>query len=237
VTGGDTGADRSSEPWFADARTAARLRDGSRVLMLTTSSPDQVHAVLAAIGKDGSLTVLEPDRDRAAALDGIRHPGLAVLSYEPDGQEVFGTHDALLACPPASPSWPLNRYGELALRNLRPGATFVLDLPAVDSCPIVRDEAAALGLAPDNLKGLQGPGTGGLVRLLRADGLRNVEASTATHLVRFENPYALARHVGRVLPNVDEAALASLQLAFARRFATNDAFEVPFHRERIVALR
>jgi hypothetical protein len=237
VTENDADTGRSTEPWFADACAAARLRKGSRVLMLTAPSPEQVHAVLAAIGEDGSLTILEPDSGITAALDGILHPNLAVLAYDPDGKEVFGVHDALLACPRFAPRWPLNRYGELALGNLRPGATFVLDLPAPESCTAVREAAAEIGLAPDAIAGLNGPGTGGLVRLLRADGLRNVEAAATTHLVRFENPHALARYVAAGQPKVDESAVASLQLAFARRFGTNDEIEVPIHRERVVAMR
>lgn len=237
MTGSDEAPAPSTEPWFAEACAAARLREGSRALVLTAPTPMQVRAVLASIGDDGTLTILEPDGDRAAALDGIQHPNLAVLAYNPDGKEVFGVHDALLACPRFAPRWPLNRYGELALGNLRPGATFVLDLPAPESCPVVRDAAAELGLPPEAIAGLDGPGTGGLVRLLRADGLRNIEAASATHLVRFENPHALARFAAAGQARADEAVVASLQLAFARRFGTNDEIEVPIHRERVVAMR
>lgn len=237
MTGEEPGETPTLEPWFSGALAASRLREGSRVLMLTASSPTHVRALLAAIGDEGTLTVVEPDRHRAATLDGIQHPGLAVLSYDPDGREVFGVHDALLACPWLAPRWPLNRYGELALGNLRPGATFVLDLPAPASCPSVREAMDEIGLPPDAVGAWNGPGTGGLARLLQADGLRNIETASTTHLVRFENPYALARRVVDSQPELGEATTASLQLAFARRFGTNDELEVPIHRERITAMR
>lgn len=224
------------EPWFEDVLARAHLRKGARVLQLTANSSAQARAVLARIGTEGSLTVIEPDRYRAARVDTVEHDGLSVLAYEPDGHESFGVHDAVIACPPVVPSWPLNRWGDIAIHNLRPGGRLVIDLPGEKHCETVSDAWKEIAGPPDRFGPWNGPNEIALAKLLRADGLREVEPHVSTHLVRFENPHDLARRVGRLL-DVNEDVVASLQLALARRLGTNEAMELLFRRTRVCAMR
>lgn len=224
------------EPWFADVIGRAHLRHGGRVLQLTATNPAQTRAILARIGPEGSVTVVEPDRYRAAVVDTIEHAGLTVLAYQPDGHETFGVHDAVIASPPVIANWPLNRWGDLALRNLRPGGRLVLDLPAERHCDIVAEAWREIGGPPDRFGAWNGPNEIGLAKLLRADGLREVEPHVSTHLVRFDNPLELAQRVG-VLLGATEEVVAGLQLALARRLATNEAVELLFRRARVTAMR
>jgi hypothetical protein len=224
------------EPWFEDVLARAHLRPGARVLLLSALSPAQCRAVLAAIGAGGTLTVIEPDRYRAAALDGLAHEGLSVLAYQPDGSEVFGVHDALIACPPVLRGWPMNRFGELAVRNLRPGGRLSVDLPGERHCEVVSECWAAIQAPPELLAPWRGPNELALAKLLRADGLREVEPHVSTHLVRFDNPHELAHRVGDLL-GAGEELVARLQLALTSRLGSHDAVELLFRRTRVSAMR
>src|SRR5690606_30872312 len=199
------------------------------VLQLTAWSPAQSRRLLELLGSDGTLTVVEPDRYRAAAVAELRHEGLQVVGYSPDGHETFGQHDALLAAPFLDPRWPLNRFGQLARRNLRPGGRFVLDLPGEQHCQPVDEAWREVGAPVERLGAWNGPAEASVARILRADGLRQVEPAVGTYLLRFSTPLELADAVVQQLGG-DEALVASLRLAFARRFASNEVLELVFRR-------
>ena len=221
------------EPWFEDVLLRAHLARGSRVLQLTAQSPGQTRAILARIGAIGTLTVVEPDRYRASVVDSLEHPGLSVLAYEPEGGEIFGIHDTVIACPRvAVPSWPMNRWGELAVHNLRPGGRFVFDLPGERHCDLIAECWREIRAAPERLALWNGPSESALAKLLRADGLREVTPTVATHLVHFDGAPEVARWVGELL-EADDDTVASLQLALTRRLATHAASDLLFRRSRI----
>lgn len=224
------------QPWFEDALRAAALSAGRRVLMLSAFGAEQAEAVLAALGESGTLTVVEPDRYRAAALSGLDHPGLAVLGYRPDGDENFGVHDCVIAVPPVLDDWPMNHWGSLARHNLRPGGRLVLDLPHTRHCEILTEVMAECGVPQHRAARIGGVDDRGLARLLRAEGLRGIESHMTTHLVPFETTHAAATHAGELL-GLDGDAIAGLHLALTRRLGSHDAVELPFHRTRATAMR
>jgi hypothetical protein len=224
------------QPWFAEAITHARLRHGARVLQLFAHGDEQTRVVLARIGDRGTLTVVDPDRYRAGRVMELDHPGLAVLGYEPDGEESFGIHDAMLACPPVLDDWPLNRWGELALHNLRPGGRIVLDLPGQQHCEVLSELWKEIHGPIERLGRWSGPAPKALAKLLHADGLREIEASETTHLVQFTNASEAATWCGSLLDASDEL-IASLRLAIARRFRTDADIELVFRRGRVLAMR
>ena len=224
------------EPWFEDVLARAHLSRGARVLQLTALSPAQSRAILARLGSTGTLTIVEPDRYRASVVDALEHPGLSVLSYEPDGRETFGVHDALIACPPICRGWPLNRWGELAIRNLRPGGRFVIDLPGERHCATISEAWHEIRAPDEKLAPWNGPNEIGLAKLLRSDGLREVEPIVSTHLVRFDSPVELARYVGGLL-EVGDDVVAGLQLALTRRLGGAAPAELLFRRTRVSGMR
>jgi hypothetical protein len=224
------------EPWFEDVLTRANLSRGARVLQLSALSPAQSRAILARLGSSGTLTIIEPDRYRASVVDALEHPGLSVLSYAPDGNETFGVHDALIACPPVSRGWPLNRWGELAVRNLRPGGRFVIDLPGERHCATVAEAWIEIGAPPEALLPWNGPNELSLAKLLRADGLREVEPTVSTHLVHFDSSLELARYAGGLL-EAGEEVIAQLHPVLTQRLGTTTAAELLFRRTRVSGMR
>lgn len=226
----------ATEPWFPDALEAAGLSPGRRALLLTAFGPEQTRAVLARIGTEGTLTVIEPDRYRAASLQGVEHPGLAVLGYRPDGDENFGVHDCVLAVPPIIDDWPLNHWGSIARHNLRPGGRLVLDLPHLRHAEAIAECLTEAGAPPHRTSRWNGVDDRGLARLLRADGLRGIETRMVTHVVRFPTTREAAIRVGALL-DLDEDRIAGLHLALTRRFRASEGIELVFQRTRAVAMR
>ncbi len=224
------------EPWFLESLRHARIRRGARVLLLTAHSPSQAVSILEGIGEDGVLTVIEPDPARAQAVQALDHPNLVALGIEPDGSENLGPHDAVVSCPAVAPEWPMNRWGQLAVTHLRPGGRLVLDLPGARHCDALRDAWEEIGADPVLMREWNGPPDTSLARLLRADGLRNVEPSVTTHLVKFETPYEAAAHAGALL-GAHADVVASLHLALARRFETGAELELLFRRTRVLGMR
>ncbi len=224
------------QPWFAEAVGRLHLRKGARVLMLTASAPDLCAHVLASVGNDGHVTVLEPDVERAHHAEQLEHPGLAVLAYRPEGGETFGQHDALVACPATDRDWPMNLWGEVAKHNLRPGGRFVIDLPGVRHCEMIETAWQEIGAPADGLKAWNGPSETAMARLLRADGLRSIEAGVSAHIVAFASPHdAAAVACGRL--NAGAEIAEGLQLALAKRFGTHTEVELLFRRTRVTGMR
>jgi hypothetical protein len=230
-------SDRIAEPWFPEVLKLLDLRPGERVLQVSGRHAGQARAVLEHIRPGGSLLVVEPDRGRAARLaDDGDDDALHVLSFAPGGDESFGQHDALLGCLLRLDDWPAQRWGELAVNNLRPGGRLVVDLPAQTLCeavfacwePAGGDDAA---LAP-----WRGPTETELATALRDAGLRKVSALVGTHLVRAESPRRLAEFAAETLA-APRDLVESLHVELAARLGTNGPIEVIFHRTRVHAMR
>ncbi|MBK8979245.1 MAG: hypothetical protein IPM29_25390 [Planctomycetes bacterium] len=224
------------EPWFHEAVAQARIRRGGRVLQIFAFGDAQSRVLLAKIGDEGTLTVVDPDRYRAGRIMELDHSGLAVLGYDPDGEESFGSHDALVSCPARLTDWPLDRWSSLALHNLRPGGRMVLDLPGQPQSNPIHELWQEIGAPVDRLAGWSGPSAKALSRVLTAGGLREVETAATTHLVRFPSVSEAARWCCDKLA-ADDDVVAGLHLAMARRFATDGELELVFHRTRILAMR
>jgi hypothetical protein len=237
VSAGEAFVDKIDwQPWFAEAIGRLHLRKGSRVLMLTASTPDLANHALAAVGRQGHVTVLEPDRDRAARAEQLEHDGLAVISYRPEGQESFGPHDGLVACPATDPDWPPNLWGAVAKANLRPGGRFVVDLPAPRHCEVVEDACGHIGAPAELLAHWNGPSEAALAQLLQADGLRAIEPQSLAFPVAFPSPHEAALVVCDRL-GAGRRLVDSLQLALARQFGTNGPIELLFRRSRVTGMR
>ena len=134
------------------------------------------------------------------------------------------------------PDWPLPRWGEIALRNLRPGGHFVVDLPAESLCELLAEAWSASGGDPAALAAWSGPSDTELAAALRELGLRRVEGVVGTHLVRIESPRALADFAVACLGDPGDLA-ETLVLTLAERLRTNSAAEVIFRRTRVHGMR
>ena len=168
-------SDLRHEPWFAEALGRLGGLRGSRVIQIY-GNVARTMALLEAIGGGGHLLVLEPNAFDAATIEeSIDHDGLHVVAYRPDGDEVFGQHDALVASPMVVDDHALNRWAQMARANLRPGGRFVFDLPGVQHCSAIADAWHEIGAPEDLLAPWNGPSDSALARVLRAKNFRQVE--------------------------------------------------------------
>ncbi|MBI5850923.1 MAG: hypothetical protein HZB39_07830 [Planctomycetes bacterium] len=224
------------EPWFEDVLRAAAIARGARVLVLEAHSPAQSAAILVRIGASGALTVVEPDPERAAAVDALAHPGLGVLAYRAQRGDDLGMHDVVLCCPPAIDA---DRSGELlalAVRNLRPGGRLVFDLPANGQCDALRAAWTEIGAPAEGLAPFLGVDTGAFTDELGSRALRQRETAELSYLVRFASPLDVATRVAE-LCGAGEAVAEALRIVLTSRLETIGEVELPFRRVRATAMR
>ncbi len=223
------------QPWFQDAVDLLDLRRQDRVLAIHTDSR-QVRALATLVGKNGALTVVQPDRAVAEEIAELGLPHVEIFAHQLTGTERFGAFDALLCAVTTRPDLPLGAYGELPRRNLRPGGRLAIDLPAPDMLPLLRAAALESGMAEARLLCLSGPGDDALSDVLRNAGLRRVQSLLGSHLLHLESPHELVDLVAGPL-GLTDAERADLGAALVRSTGSTAAVEVLAHRTRLQALR
>jgi len=223
-------------PWFPAAMGLLDLRPDERVLLHGSGDHGHVRAVASLVGRRGKVVVVEPVTAVAEAIAAMALPQVEVLLLAADGSERFGTFDAVLCTPTVMPDWPLGAYAELPRSNLRPGGRLVIDLPGPEMLPDVTAVAATVGIDPERLAQLRGPGDDRLTEVLRGAGLRRVQSVLGSHLLPLESPFDLAEFVGPLL-QLAAPAIAELGEALAHRLHGHAACEVLVHRSRVQAMR
>ena len=228
------------QPWLADALELLDLRRKDRVLVFSAPTPAHVAAVRQSIGRAGRTVVIEPQRELAeelAARMGDDVDGdVEVLSVMPSGEESYGSFDACLACPLHTMGLPVQFWGNLFSHNLRPGGRFVLDLPGEEMSDKTARCWVRSGGEPEALANLRGPGKQDLAKALETSGLRNVSASSATHLVQLENPFVLAQLMAE-LSGTDTEAVEDFGRTLVEDLKTAVEVELALHRTRAHGLR
>lgn len=222
-------------PWFVDALECAAVRRRDRVLALFADTA-QVAALAQLVGKEGAVTVVQPNLAVAEELAALSLPNVEVLANAIRGVERFGSFDALVCAPTNNPDLPLGAYGELPRKNLRPGGRLALDLPAPRMLPQVLDAAAALGWPRERLGALSGPADDALADVLRNAGLRRVRSLLGSHLVHAPSPadFLAGFAAGIPCPPTERADLVQ---ALVRAMGTVGAAEFLVHRSRVEAQR
>lgn len=222
-------------PWFPEVMDLLDLRRRDRVLLITAPHPSYVEAVAQRVGSGGDILVLEPDPDAAAKVAEVM-PQVEIIALAPTGQEMFGTFDALLACPLSTPDWPLELWAGVTTRNLRPGGRFAIDLPGEELCEDLSSCWVEVGGSEKSLLPIRGPAEQDLATSLRQGGLRMVAAAVGTHIVRVDSPHALAS-LGAALIHANVKQAEELGIALTRRLRTTGPVEVVFHRTRVRGIR
>ncbi len=225
----------AKQPWFQDAVDVLDLRRQDRVLVVHPD-PKQARALSSVVGKAGALTIVQPDRAMAQAIAELDLPHVEIFAHVLNGDERFGSFDALLCAPLTDLALALGAYGELPRRNLRPGGRLAFDLPAPDMLPAASAAAKSLGWAPDRLRPLSGPADDALADVLRNAGLRRVQGLLGTHLLHLESPFELVDLVAEAL-HLDAAGRGELGDALVRQLGSTGAVETLVHRTRLQALR
>lgn len=223
------------QPWLRDALDLAALRPGERVLELTAHEPLATRAILDVVGSKGLVVAVEPDADRAERVRALPDSNLHVITLEPDGEMEFGRFDVAFACPGSDPGWPLERWGEIVRRALRPGGRFVLDLPSERTSELLETAWARAGGDPAELERWHGPSESDAARALRDAGLRRVESVVGTHFARFDSPFELAEFAA--LPDSAPEFVEALGLALADALGSRDAVEIVLRRTRLHGMR
>ncbi|MFM1872970.1 MAG: hypothetical protein RL398_2392 [Planctomycetota bacterium] len=222
-------------PWFVDALECAAVRRRDRVLALFADTA-QVAALAQLVGKEGAVTVVQPDLAIAEELAALGLGNVEVLGNAIRGVERFGSFDALVCAPTANPDLPLGAYGELPRKNLRPGGRFALDLPAPRMLPQFVDAATALGWPAERLGKLAGPADDALADVLRNAGLRRVRSLLGSHLVHAPSPADFLDGFAAALA-LAASERADLEQALVRAAGTVGAAEFLVHRSRVEAQR
>lgn len=229
-------SDRFAAPWLAEVVQLLQLRRGSRVALLGGWCRALVRAVAEPLGDGGELLVIEPDPELARSLAAIEHGAVQVLQYAPSGSERFGQFDALLVSALRVDAIPLAGLGACARDNLRPGGRFVVDVPSETSCETLFGSWREAGLDERGLSAWRGPSDGALARAMRGAGLRQVQSTVGTHLLRTDGPRALAEFAVAAL-RADPRVVDALHLALARRLATHGPADIVFRRTRVHGMR
>jgi hypothetical protein len=224
------------QPWLGEALQLAAPKRGERILQVTGQSLAQSRALLDLVGDKGRVLLVEAERGQAEVIRELEHPALTVLAHTPEEGESFGLFDAMFACPLRMPDWPRERWGDLASNNLRPGGRFLIDLPAEDFCSSLEAAWLQAGGAKDSIACWTGPSESELVESLRAAGLRRIEASLGTHLMRSESPRQLAEGSAGILGAGPEM-IESLHLALTEILGTAGAVELVCRRTRVKGMR
>jgi len=223
-------------PWVEDAIRALEMGRGARVLQLTAHDASHARAIRTVTGSSGTLLILEPSP--AMADSSRRIEGVDVVVLRPDGEEEFGRFDAVYACPDWNPGWPLELWAKIFRTSLRPGGRFVLDLPADNACDAI--DAAWPQDVPSPLASKvhrwRGPTPKEAEDAMRAAGLRAIEATTGTHLLRGDSPFVLADFATNDL-SVDEGFRDSLGLSLVEHLRSPGPFETVFRRTRVRGMR
>ncbi len=209
---------------------------GERVLQITGQSLEQTKALLDLVGEEGRVLLVEADRGQAEVIRQLDHHALSVLAHVPQKGESFGLFDALFACPLRMPKWPRERWGDLASQNLRPGGRFLIDLPAEDFCNSLAKAWLQAGGSREQIACWSGPSESQLVESLGRAGLRRIEASLGTHLLRSESPRRLAEGSVSIL-GAESEMVESLHLALTEILGTTGAIELVCRRTRVKGMR
>ncbi len=213
-------------PWLHESLQSLDIRKGERVLQLTGHHVQQSRAILELIGRDGTLVVLEPDEALADRVRAIGQDGMHVIAIQPDGTEEFGRFDAVFACPSWNVGWPLERWGEIVRRGLRPGGRFVLDHPGSTACEPLAEVWSQLETSEPAR--WTGPTADEWTDALVESSLRGVEVAPTTHLTRFESPGVFADYA---LAGLDaDDAQETLALGLTSAFGTNGEIDAVVHR-------
>jgi hypothetical protein len=225
------------QPWFLRALQVLDLRKKDRVLLAEPGSVASARAVQQAIGPHGELTVLAPHRPRAQAI-AVALPAADGLAVAIDGDDRFGTFDAVLASPFAGPLPPVASWGALLHANLRPGGRFALDLPAPTLLPDVLTASRALPPpCADRIAAvLSGPEGDEVLAALQPLGLRRVETLLGTHLLTFGSPLDLLDLIVDVV-RMDEDERSALGDALVRTLGTTAEVETLAHRNAVTGMR
>ncbi len=198
------------------------------------SAPTQAHikAVAHSVGRSGMVMAVEPNRSQAERLAKKAANNISVVAIEPEGEEKFGTFDAILACPLSTLGWPLEKWTSLFAANSRPGSRFVLDLPGE---VLNENLASCWEHITGNRHALQwfsGPAELDMAQVCRDATLRNVHASMGTHLVHLTDPFMLADYLS-VLEDIAEEQIQELGQALTETLKANQEVDLVFHRTRV----
>lgn len=224
------------QPWLREALQLTAPTRGERILQITAQSVAQTRALLNLVGKKGKVLVIEVERSQAEKVRELEHPALTVLAHEPEEKESFGLFDVLFACPLRMPDWPIDRWGQLASNNLRPGGRFLIDLLAEDFCRTLELAWQKASGPSDALKWWRGPSEAELAQSLRAVGLRRIETSLGTHLMRAESPRRMAEYAVECLGG-DGELVESLHLALTEALGAQGTVELVCRRTRVRGMR
>lgn len=235
-------------PWFSSALSGLPDQKGLRILMLTCDHPDHARTVARRAGGDGYVVLVEPDPDRAdAATRAVRTVAGAVRmapveahKEAPQPGRYFGTFDAVLAAPWRLPDWPLELWGKIAHKNLRPGGRLSLDVPAPTSSDALID--AWNRTAPDGVRPGPQLATGltpeELAASLRDAGLRSVEGRGTHHVVGFPSLVELAE-AGLLALGLGAESLPDLQRGLMEHFraGVEEPVETAMRRTAVQGMR
>ena len=219
-------------PWLPRALQALDLRRGERLLLCLPGSDEVAVAVRTALGRNGSLTVIEPRRAAADAIARALPDATVALADVQQGFRV-GSFDAVLALPFAPPPREAAVWAEFIAANLRPGGRFV-EIGKRDVWSAARD--ARLPCADFLAQHWTGPDADELAASLRAQGLRRAETLLGTHLVPFASPFEITDVLAAELRLPADQAF-ELGSSIARRAHATADLELRAMRSAVVGMR
>lgn len=223
------------EPWFVAATGLLDVRRQDRLLAIGISL-EQARGLAALVGKGGTLVAVIAATAVAEQLAALELPQVTVLAHAVQGDEPFGTFDAVLVESRTGPVLPLGSYANLLRTNLRPGGRFVLDLPGTEMVPDLAACWIELGWPPARLQCLRGLADDVLAETLRNAGLRSVHGVLGAHLVNAASPAELVAAFAAAL-ELQPAEQLELAHALVRRRATTGPIETLVHRTRLQGQR
>ncbi|MEO6597899.1 MAG: hypothetical protein ABIP94_24415 [Planctomycetota bacterium] len=196
----------------------------------------QANDVATLVGGRGEVTIVQPDRRAAEAMAESTLPQIRVLAHALQGDEHFGTFDAMLVVPPTGPLLPTGAYADLARSNLRPGGRFVIDVPGLVMQPDLAIAWSSLGWPEDRLQPLRGLADDNLAEVMRGAGLRRVEAVLGSHLLHVSTPADLVDTFAEAVDLSNDERI-ELTHAIVRRRGGAGPLDALVHRTRLQALR
>lgn len=222
-------------PWFHAAVQLLDLRAKDRVLALA-STDHEAQALARLVGGRGAVTIVYADRHTAEAVADHVPAHVEVAVRLLDGDERFGSFDALLAAPTHGPLPRPIALGRLARHNLRPGGRCVVDVPAPEMLPELAGAALELGWPDGDLIHLRGIADDELAAAMQEAGLRGVHSLLATHLLHLGSPMDLVDLFAAALP-VSPDQRIELAHAITRRRGSPAELDALVHRSRLQAQR
>jgi hypothetical protein len=220
-----------AQPWFDSALERLEVRKGNRLLAIDPSI-SEVIALRGVVGNSGQLTLVVQDRQIAEQLAEHLWARVTVLSHETTGGETFGSHDSVLIAPRTGPLLLVEDYAELIRNNLRPGGRFVIDLPAENMLPDIRNAWLELGWDEERLHALRGVRDIELTEAARAAGLRSVHAALGSHLLHAASPAELAVAFSETL-GLNDDEITELAHAMVRLRQTDGPVDALVHRTQV----